>query len=883
MFNNFDFDRLSFWLGFIAASLVWWLISRIRPLVPGWIEQLRQTIETINQRNLAGVEYYLRQETLQRAQRQHLAAPIFSLDDILIQPTLMIPPSREDPTAPEPPAQSIAGQVVPYLPDWPELVAPFGVPTLTPAQALQSGRSLVIIGQPGSGKTVALAHLASQISRQAPEVGKYASAIPVFVHALEIDPTLVEDQDPMLNVIKAISGNASAIMQPQIPRYLKAVFKDKQRKVVLLLDGLDELSAPQMAAMHTFLTAFLKRHPRLQIVATASSDYIDGLTRANLFPMPLAAWSLSQKKALTQKWGQLWNAQIAPEIRKHNKGVELDPLMMENWLSGENAYATPLEWTLRLWGAYAGDMGGNHSLGALHTYLARFLPHPATMPALETLAHQMVQSSYASISYDEAEKILSSVEIQKSSPAQAADFTAQPDTEATADGTVLAEAASPADAASVKTDTGDQADQPAKAKKGKGKGRRDGMGSQGEQILSALINSRVLIQLGNRQVRFASPVLLGFLAGMQTSYGEAEHIVEAVHEKIDWPVHSIVLRYAAACSDNPTWIYPLIENSDAPLLRSLFLAARWMKDSPPEAEWRAHTMRSLVNHLQNDLLPIGMRSRIIGAFLLSQDASVLRLFKQLLSHKSPVVRRAALLGSGALGSPQLINDILGQLADFDPVIRNTACLALSAIPGDAALNAMVEVLLSGDEEIRQAAAEALSQILPDGHKVLEEAAAEEDLLTRRASVYGLQQIHEPWARDVLEKMAISDGQWVVRNAAAQALDTMQQAAGSTMPKPLPKPSESGWLLTFASKLGMGILPGQPATDVLTMILKSGTIEEQIAALHYLRDRPDESTVGLIYGLYYSGHEELYEPVLHALWLISISDGKLPSPTQFGLG
>jgi HEAT repeat protein len=240
------------------------------------------------------------------------------------------------------------------------------------------------------------------------------------------------------------------------------------------------------------------------------------------------------------------------------------------------------------------------------------------------------------------------------------------------------------------------------------------------------------------------------------------------------------------------------------------------------------------------------------------------------------------MGCGALGNPQLINDILPLLADPEPEVRYTACLALAATPGESALNAVVEVLLSGDEEIRQAAAEAISQIKPDGHKILEEAAGQDDLLTRRAAVYGLLQVHQPWAHKALEKLAVEDGQWVVRNAAGQALDVLQQSTPA-VPKSLPRPSDSSWLLTFASKLGMGILPGQPATDVLIMVLKSGSVEEQIAAMHYLRDQPDEGIVGLLYGLLYSGVVELEEPVLHTLWWMTIAGAKLPSPTQFGLG
>ena len=52
-------------------------------------------------------------------------------------------------------------QTLPYLPGWPELAAIYNAPTLTISQALSGGSNLVLIGQPGVGKTVAVAHLAS--------------------------------------------------------------------------------------------------------------------------------------------------------------------------------------------------------------------------------------------------------------------------------------------------------------------------------------------------------------------------------------------------------------------------------------------------------------------------------------------------------------------------------------------------------------------------------------------------------------------------------------------------------------------------------------------------------------------------------------------------
>ena len=37
----------------------------------------------------------------------------------------------------------------------------------------------------------------------------------------------------------------------------------------------------------------------------------------------------------------------------------------------------------------------------------------------------------------------------------------------------------------------------------------------------------------------------------------------------DWPVYAQVLQYTAACSDNPDWVYTLIEDPCPPLFKNL--------------------------------------------------------------------------------------------------------------------------------------------------------------------------------------------------------------------------------------------------------------------------------------------------------------------------
>jgi HEAT repeat protein len=873
-FTDFHFDRLSFWLGFLAATLFWYFISRVRPMLPVWRKQALAYFELVKQKNLAGMESYMRQETLRRAQRMHLAAPIFALDEVLVQPRLIAPPPVQDPQE-SPFSQSLAGQFIPYLPEWPELTSALCLPAITAAQALQNGSHIAIIGQPGAGKTVALAHLASQLSRLENLGSLPENTVPLLVHALDLNPTLEENQDPLQNLIKTLNGYASVVMQPQIPRFINGIFRDRLRRNLLLLDGLDELAPEQLSSVLAYLNALIGRYANLQVVVTASSDYLDSLTSAGFYPLGVAGWKPTERESFVQRWGNLWTEQLAPEFQKQQgTPAEVDPLLLSHWLNGEKDYTSPLEMTLRVWAAYSGDLSGSSLMTLLDTHIARFMPSAALMPALEVLAVQMTQQMRASISFDAMEKILSGYQLNQ--PLTADQLEQQ------FDGALPASAPGEAVLAEHLTETPDSTTaetEGAEKRTSSKKKRRDLIVSQGEKIINALVEGGILVQHSGQQYRFASPVFLGYLAGIHISPEEAAVMVET----LEWPVHTQALQYAAACGgDDVPWLYQLVENPNPPLCRGLLTAARWLREAPSNAEWRSYLMRAMVNLIQLESVPLGTRARLIGAFYLSRDPSAPRLFKQLLAARSPNVRRVALLGLGATGSQQAIGEIQGLLNDPDIAVRITACLALAAIPGDAALKTVVEILTTGEEAQRQVAAEALAQNEAEGHPILEEAAGIDDLLARRAAVFGLMQVRNPWARQTLERMAVEDAQWVVRNAAAQALETLQEA-NPYLPKSLPPPSEASWLITFASKIGLGVSPNQPATDILLMALKSGSIDEQIAALQYLREQPDEGVVAAVYNLLYGDQEDLHEPALHTLWWMSLSGKPMPAPTQYGLG
>jgi hypothetical protein len=131
-------------------------------------------------------------------------------------------------------------------------------------------------------------------------------------------------------------------------------------------------------------------------------------------------------------------------------------------------------------------------------------------------------------------------------------------------------------------------------------------------------------------------------------------------------------------------------------------------------------------------------------------------------------------------------------------------------------------------------------------------------------------------------MQIEDAEWIVRNAATEVLEKKQRP-NPHIPKRLPPPSESPWLIEYAGKQGLGVSPDKPATGLLLNALKSGTEEEQLAALSYLRMMPSEGVFGALYQAMYKGEPELREVVFHTFWEMAARGVDVPDPKQFGVG
>jgi HEAT repeat protein len=394
-----------------------------------------------------------------------------------------------------------------------------------------------------------------------------------------------------------------------------------------------------------------------------------------------------------------------------------------------------------------------------------------------------------------------------------------------------------------------------------------------------MVDSGLLVSHPNNKMRFLHPVLNGYLSGQAIGDNDADTTLLA---QSDWDGKTLSLRYLAARGDASAVADILLKQSDIPLHAPTFAVARWLRDAPKEAKWRAKVFGALLTILQAEGQPTALRAQAMAAFVVSGDPGAATLFRQLLATRSFELLPLAALGSGAMRDTKAIEALEEVLQAPAGAVRRATCLALVAIGTEKSLEAVARALLQGDEELRRAAAEAMANDPGEGHSMLKEGATLADIMLRRAVVHGLARIEQPWAVETLQQMQVQDDQWAVRNLANQYLEQMTRT-DPRVPRKLKAPSESPWLIEFAGKQGMGIPRGGPATDVLLNAFKVGDTEERLAALPYLKRVANEGIIAALYNGMYGEDPEVREAAFYALEEVAANGVNIPHPNQFGLG
>jgi HEAT repeat protein len=819
-FLRFDFQFMSFLVGFLTATLFWWVVLFLRAQWPAWRKAMQEQAQTMRESMTASTETRLRNDTLHNTQSMHLAAAFFPLDEILVEPRIMpVPPPANELGSEE---TSTFMQALPYLPDYPEFAAAFNAPTLSFSGALQSGANLILLGQPGSGKTVALAYLANLFARRDPSLGELANYIPVHIHTADIDLDALESKTPEEILNGSLANHASALTQTRLPKLIQNTLETGE--MIILFDGLDEISPEHAHRIVGWIAALRNENPHVRWVVAASPDNFAGLNQLGFIPVSLAAWGKAQRSEFIAKWQQSWlHAFIAPS---QLEAAQTQMLLINSWLLSSDIPYTVIEFVLKVWGSYAGDVLGPEATKTLEAHIRRLSVNiPQARAALETLARQMFLTLNPFCLRQEAESWLASYE----------------------------------------TGTGDTTTQKSSA--------------PSSRIIPLLINNGILTSLPGGRLSFTHPVIFGYLAGSALAKADATNISNMP----TWSGKTLALAYAAAFGDLSTLVNDLLASKADPLQQDRLLPIRWLRLAPKNVPWKAIALRNTVTMLQKEAVSLSFGARALAALALTGESGLIAMFRQWLKSDQVMLRYLAILGCGLLNDNKIVSDLAAQTEDEEmPILAQAACLSLSIINDKNARDALISCLLHGNEIIRNTAAEILAYDPEDGAQILQEASQVDDLMVRRAAVFGLGHVQMAWANALLDKIVVEDGQWVVRSAATQAIEAKKKVGKYGIQVP-PALHETPWLIDFAAKQGIGVSPGKAAVELLFKALKEGDVSTKVQALEYLRLRGDQNSIVQIYHLLYGDDGDTQEAAYNTLWHIAASGINLPPPVQFGLG
>ena len=823
LFRSLNFERLSFWIGFAAATVFWWLFLALRPYLKRSFITIKDSLRSTKQGLQSNIAARHRAATIEHAQGNHLACALFALDEILIPPRLLTQPVFTEPGK-EPPYEDIITRTIPYMPDRPELASAYGAHTISLADAIQGGSHIALVGPPGSGKSVALAHFACELARQENEQLK--DFVPVLIHAADLN--LLEISDETLDaVIQAVSHQGSALSAARLPNFLRTTFETGQ--AALLLDGLDEMDANSIADVVDYLRSLLSDYPLVKVVTAANPKHYGGLTDLGFVPLPMAIWGPRQQAQFVQQWGGLWFRYIDDDTPEDDRFVH--PLLLNGWLLNRASAVSPFEFTLHVWAVYAGDVRGPNLSDALEAYIRRMtVGISKTEAALERLSTQAVFARRLSFTKSQANQWIAEIE-----PEGIGDkFAQSEDGEFSGEITV-------------------------------------------QRILPELEECGLLVKRTHERLGFVHSLIPGHMAGLALSTALNENL----YSQPPWLLRDLTIQFIASQRDLSEQASQLLAQTDDPLYRGAIFVSEWLPHIPLASAWRKLILSKLSTLLNDEALPLGARARLLTSLANTRDTDISALFRHLLKSSSVHVRQLAALGSGYHRDTQAVEQLVQQLDD-QPSASRAACLALVNIGTQPALEAIASALLQGNEDLRHAAAEAFANHPEEGYPTLREATSIDDLLVRRAAISGLRRIHEDWAIQILEELQIEDAQWVVKNAAAQAIEDYNRPDMYIPQTQIPL-ADLPWLISFAAERGVGVSPGEPARQMLKQALELGTEEQQMAALFEIQRRDIAEIFPGIFNQYFGSDIELREIAYNTIWLLAANGNEIPSPTQFGMG
>jgi hypothetical protein len=824
-----NFDLLSFLAG-VAAGFLLFAISRLlSKYVPRFVSAVIIRIRNYQELNTAAIEKKIKAEAYQRAQNAHICSSLFSLNEILI-PTQVIPPPKNTLNNQSEPPYSPTDLLIPFTPGYTELASVFPITKIPLHIALQNGANCVLIGPAGSGKTVALADLVSQICFEPQSNPNYAGLFPIYLHVYDLEFTADTPGDPIAVLQDALNKKNLSISNTRFHKFFQAIVKDPKRRILLVLDGMDELSPEAAQPCFDWIGKLIHQLQHIQIITTANPEYTGSLLSLAFHPLGLTTWGQTESEKFVCRWKEQWLAQVNPkEDPQYPNKFHYN--LIANWLQREKLFLSPLEWTMIVWSACAGDTAGATALHAMEAYVSRLTQKSVPRSALENLAGSMINSQQLFLTIQDVERIFS-----KHRPQQ-----------------IQSEKMSFL-----------QEEQPIEDHPIKKVGKEKRISSK-EVAVDTLLEAGLICQFNGERLAFKNALVPGYLASF------SENVPEFFAEgPILWCGQQSAMRYYAAQNKHTDEMLHFLAADKTPLVQNLLIIGHWLNTSK-KYPWREKIFERLGYLLAVSELPKFQLAKIASTLLTSNDPSIHLLFMQLLNSQKPQTRQVAALAVAALGIDKSTNKLVSLLEDPDTDVRLSASLALTQLDNPHAKQVVEQVINHADEDQRVIVAEAAAELDHNNLDRIQSYLQSEDMLTRRAALGALLKVDSDKSIPIAESVFTEDSQWIIRNMAAQLLECYRNPVNPFAPERLSKAGETSWLIEYAGDIGQGISPDIIPYDVLLHAVQNGDADQQRASMEYLAQVRDPKIVSLYEEMVNSPGTAGREEAAYHLWLHSTKD------------
>ncbi len=802
------FDFVSALIGAVVALVLARLIYRSRETLRQRGEAMVAPLIRLSDRLEASAEDRYRELVATHARSLFTPAHVASLDTVFVEPKLLFPPPPPKPTSE---TDSLATQPI----------------ALSVDQLMGEHPQLVFLGPLGSGRTTLLAYIALACTRTGENgsgaretLGLAEDRLPVYVLLPAMDwnesgdtqeenagqNETHDEEDSSEQDIESLEssgrdsdgddknkgkreGNGldrlirTAVKAIQGGRAMEKIVREGLHagQSIVLVDGWDELRQPQRQRAAAWLSELMETVPgNIWLVGAEPRGY-GPLTEAGFVSLNLDPWDTKKVEQFAAQW-----TEVLPPVNTASQTSQMAVRQLETVLQeAARRDSSPLELALLAFVFLSSGEAPTKRSALFDRTLDLYLGTEEKAPwlpgvcrtALEQIAMALQQEGRTVVSKDEIDAAVEgALPMVEELPARAPNW-----------------------------------------------------------VFRALTGERgVLRPIDSDRYTFHHPLWQAFLAAREQVTADPAILIEHLDDG-HW---TEILRFYAESGDMKPVLIEWLRRPDDLFRSRLCTLGSWIGAAPADASWRDGAMAMMARSFLQSGLPARVREGLAQALAAAQVPGVTYLFKQALRHSDAEIRRVAVMGLTKIASDTDLPALEAALGDQDEAVREATVRGLAHLGTDAATRLLGQIMLEADEMLSITAAEALAECGAEAADFLREATGLEDMLARRAAVYGLARLR---ARDALEKAAREDEQWIVRSAAVAAmeeLDAQDKIVG--VPPPV-EVHQLPWLISWAASKGEGLGVGEAARRMLLRALAEGDSRTRVVAAQTLAQvgRPDD--------------------------------------------